>query len=165
MEVHIRVVRIFPANSGHTQSPLLPPHTLLTSSSITLLPVASFPANLLSPPLKSKHWTWGGIAFPTAAPSYWNSLHSHIQGCADTSKYKSQLKTHLLNKLLFRDDVVSLHVDCISGLCSCVFNFCTVSLSFIKHLKIKWNYLFSYLLLLLLLSFRPDYCCWPRPFI
>ncbi|XP_073328899.1 uncharacterized protein [Pagrus major] len=57
-------------------------------------------ANLLSPPLRTKHRTWGDRAFSIAAPSLWNSLPKHIRDCPDSSTFKSLLKTHLF-KLAF----------------------------------------------------------------
>uniref|UniRef100_A0A3Q3MWV1 Reverse transcriptase domain-containing protein n=1 Tax=Labrus bergylta TaxID=56723 RepID=A0A3Q3MWV1_9LABR len=55
-------------------------------------------ANLLSPPLRTKHRTWGDRAFSIAAPSLWNSLPTHIQHCTDPPTFKSLIKTHLFKQ-------------------------------------------------------------------
>ncbi|XP_029929809.1 LOW QUALITY PROTEIN: uncharacterized protein LOC115374818 [Myripristis murdjan] len=38
-------------------------------------------SDLLSPPLRTKHRTWGDRAFSIAAPTLWNSLPNHIRDC------------------------------------------------------------------------------------
>uniref|UniRef100_A0A8P4G516 Reverse transcriptase domain-containing protein n=1 Tax=Dicentrarchus labrax TaxID=13489 RepID=A0A8P4G516_DICLA len=52
-------------------------------------------ANLLTPPPRTKHRTWGDRAFSVAAPSLWNSLPKHIRYCTDLPTFKSLTKTHL----------------------------------------------------------------------
>ncbi|XP_072770959.1 uncharacterized protein [Nerophis lumbriciformis] len=56
-------------------------------------------ANLFSPPLRAKLWTWGDRAFSIAAPTLWNSLPKPIRDCSDLPTFKSLLKTYL-----FRSD-------------------------------------------------------------
>ncbi|KAK0151579.1 hypothetical protein N1851_007117 [Merluccius polli] len=56
--------------------------------------------NLLSPPTRTKHRTWGDRAFSIAAPSLWNSLPKPIRDCTNINNFKTLLKTHLF-KLAF----------------------------------------------------------------
>ncbi|XP_078029011.1 uncharacterized protein LOC144465062 isoform X1 [Epinephelus lanceolatus] len=60
----------------------------------TPVSLCSSDANLLTPPLRTKHWTWGDRPFSIAAPSLWSTLSKHIRDCTNLSCFKSLIKTH-----------------------------------------------------------------------
>lgn len=84
-----------PPQPGPLLPPLLPPAPQPHSLPPSFRSLHSSDTDLLSPPIRARHQTWGnrGSSVAALAPcsTLWNSLHKHIHDCIDLHSFRSIL--------------------------------------------------------------------------